>query len=66
MRTDKDLAMKAAMVFWESRGLNKFADNASNLSDNDICEDLTEIVNGPGLAGLKERTEFYQNLKKSL
>ena len=65
LRTDKDLGMKAAMVFWKAKGLNEIADNPNGLSDGSISKKVTSLINS-GLADEDKRKAYYQSLKNKL
>ena len=57
--------MKAAMVYWKSRGINEIADNPNELGDVAISDAVTKLVNS-GMAGKTERSDNYTNLKSAL
>jgi len=61
---DLDLACLSAGWYWDSRSLNKLADDP-NFSPEDNCTRITKIVNG-GYNGLDERLGYLDRALKAL
>lgn len=55
--------VKSAMWFWWSRKLSTIADRDNGLNANDICKEITKVVNG-GYSHLSDRQYYMRRFKR--
>ena len=57
---NKDLTMRAVMVYWEWGCINKIADNAERLSDIKISGQVTSRANSGSRQDMERRINYIK------